>query len=221
MKILDIAVEKREKLGSANSRRYRRAGKVPCVLYGGGRDSVPLVSEEGEFTRVLGAHTALVRLTLGEVVQTALVRDVTWDTYGDRIEHVDLQRVHMEDEIELAVPLHFLGVPAGAAHGGVLHVIHPELMIHTRVDSIPEEIEYDISHMEVGDRIIASDLTYPPHVRPAVADDELVAHVKEPRVHVEPEPEAEPAEGEKPAEGEAGAAEGEAAAEGAEKASGE
>ena len=205
MKILDLPVETREKLGSANSRRYCRAGQIPSVLYGGKRDSVSLVFQAEDFDSILKAHTALVRLRLSdEVNQTALVRNVTWDTFGNHIQHVDLQRVAMEDEIQLAVPIHILGVPAGVAHGGVLHFAHREVQVHSRVDSIPSEIEIDVSQLDLGDRVTVGELDYPEHVRAALPADEPVVFVKEPKVAVVEEEAVEApepgAEGDEPAE---------------------
>ncbi|MHC4163598.1 MAG: 50S ribosomal protein L25, partial [Planctomycetota bacterium] len=90
MKILNLPVEKRDRLGSANARRYRRAGKVPCSLYGRGQDNVNLVANADDLQEVLKTHTALVRLELGEQEQTALLRSVDWDVFGEAVEHVDL-----------------------------------------------------------------------------------------------------------------------------------
>ena len=216
MKILDLPVEERVLLGSAASRRFCRAGKIPANLYGGGQDSVALVLEGAEFDSVLKAHSAIVRLTLGGNVQTAIVREVDWDTFGEFIRHVDLMRVELQDEISISVPVHFVGVPIGASHGGVLYVVHKEIALRCRVDSIPGEISYDVTELELDDRVTIADLSFPERVRPVLAADELVAHVKEPRVAIDPtleegEEGAEAVEGEAPAEGDA-PAEGEESA---------
>jgi large subunit ribosomal protein L25 len=215
MKILDLPVEKRETLGSAESRRHCRAGRIPSILYGAGRDNVPLVFDRKLFEQVLRAHTALVRLSLGDVRQTALVREITWDTFGEYIQHVDLQRVDMQDEIRLEIPAHFLGVPEGSAHGGVLQVVHKEVAVHSRVDSIPSEIEIDVNHLDVGDRVTAGQVQYPENVRAALPDDEPICFVSVPKVQeIEaPAEEGEVLEGEAAAEGEAPAEGGEPAGE--------
>ena len=117
MQILDLVVESRDKLGSANARRYCRAGQIPCNLYGGKSESIALVMAQQEFVNLTKAHSAIVRLTLGGKAQTAIVRDVTWDTFGEYVQHIDMMRVELDDEIRIEVPMHFVGVPAGAAHG--------------------------------------------------------------------------------------------------------
>lgn len=210
MQILDLKVEKREKLGSANSRRYCRDGKIPMILYGRGEGNVPLVCDAEDFGEVAKAHTAIVRLTVGDVAQTALIRDVAWDTFGDYVQHIDLVRVEAEDEVDIKVPIHYHGVPAGSAHGGALHVILPEMMLHCRVDSIPSELHVDVSHLEVDQGIKVGEIEYPENVRPSRPDSDLLVHCKEPRVAVDHAAEEEGAEGAEPAEG------GEAPAEGGE-----
>jgi large subunit ribosomal protein L25 len=208
MQILDLNVQKRERLGSAHSRRYCREGKIPCVLYGGKLESIPLVMEGEDFDAILKAHGAIVRLDLGGKRQTAVVRDVMWDTFGDYVQHIDLVRVELDEEIKIDVPMHFVGVPAGVSHGGVLQVIHQEVALLARVDSIPSEIVCDVSHLEVNDRVTVGDLTLPEHTRAAWPDNEPIAQLKEPRVAEEPTAEeAEAPEGE---EGEAPADAGEA-----------
>ncbi|MHC4960392.1 MAG: 50S ribosomal protein L25 [Planctomycetota bacterium] len=209
MQILDLPVEKRETLGSAASRRHCRAGQIPSVLYGAGRENVPLVFGHKAFEQVLKAHTALVQLKFGDVKQTALVREITWDTFGEFIQHVDLQRVDMSEEIRLEIPAHFLGVPAGTAHGGALQVIHKEVAVYSRVDSIPSEIEIDVNHLELGDRVTAGELNYPENVRAALEPDEPICFVKEPKIQEIEAPAVEGVEGEEPAEGEAAEGEGE------------
>lgn len=213
MKIVDIPVERREKLGSANSRRYRRAGQIPCCLYGRGKENVNLVTPALAFGNVLKAHTALVNLTLADGAQTALVRDVEWDVFGDYVVHVDFTRVEMADEVKIKVPVHFVGIPVGVGHGGVTEVVKSDVEVFSRVDSIPSEFKVDISGLDMHDSVYVEDLEYPENVRPSDTGKDLLVHVVEPKKVIEPEegetPEGEegaPAEG---AEGEAPAAEGE------------
>lgn len=194
----DLHVEMRDELGSAASRRYCRAGKIPCVLYGRGKDNVMLLIDHDEFLAFQKAHTAIVRLRLDEKEQTALVREVKWDVFGEFVQHVDLFRVELEDEVKITVPMTYVGVPEGAAHGGATQIVNPDLELLCRVDSIPSELRADITHLHVGDILRASDLEYPPHTRPARSEDTILVQCREPRkadeVHEdEMDAEAEPA----------------------------
>ncbi len=210
MEILDLPVEHRDKLGSANARRYRRAGHIPVILYGAGQDNVPLVVTAEKFADILAAHTLLIRLKLGDdVEQLALIREVSWDVFSEHVQHIDLTRVRMEDEVQVTVPIHLHGVPEGVAQGGVLEPVITDLEVYTRVDSIPGELVVDVTPLDVHQGIHVDELTYPEHVRPARGGRDLIVHcvrpkkIEEPVVDVE-EAAAAPVEGEEPkAEGDA------------------
>ena len=112
------------------------------------------------------------------------------------MQHIDLFRVELEDEVKITVPVAYVGVPEGAAHGGSTQIVNPDLELMCRVDSIPSELRADISHLQVGDFLKAGDLDYPPHTRPARPESTILVHCREPRkveaVHTdEPGDEAE------------------------------
>ncbi|MDH3592704.1 MAG: 50S ribosomal protein L25 [Planctomycetota bacterium] len=202
MKIIDLPVEKRTKTGSANSRRDRRAGLVPCVLYGGKQESVTLATTDLAMTHVLKAHSALVRLTLGEEnAQTALIRELRWSTFGDHIEHIDFMRVEMEDEVSVTVPVHLFGVPVGASEGGQTQAVKTDVELRSRVDSIPSELRLDISGLAIGDGIYVDEIEYPANTRPVRHAHDLIVHVVAPKkVEEEVVVEGEAVEGEAPDE---------------------
>lgn len=208
MKILDLNVELREKLGSAEARRHRRAGRVPCVLYGGPQDNVPLTTTSDDFAEILKGHTLLVRLHLGDQQQTALVRRVDWDTFGEYIEHIDFQRVEPHQEVSLAIPLHFAGTPVGTSEGGRFEREHDTLMVRGALQNMPSEIRVDITPLVVGASLRAGDVDLPEGLALACDESDLIAHVRIPRAAPAATEAAEaPAEGE---EGEAAAAPAEA-----------
>lgn len=197
MKIVDLPVQKREALGSAEARRLRRAGGIPCNLYGGNREAVNLSTTREAFAEVLKAHSAVVKLTDESIEQTALIREVAWNTFGDHVEHLDLVRVEMDEEVKIRVPLHFVGIPAGQAHGGTTHEVLKDLEVYSRVESIPSELRCDIAPLEIGEAIRVGEFEYPEGVRAAMADDELVVMIHAPKLVAEEPVEGE--EGEEPA----------------------
>ncbi len=199
MKIVDLPVEPREALGSAACRRLRRGGGIPIVLYGGGREGVNLSTTRDAFKEVFKAHTALVRLTSGDVTQTALVREVAWDTFGDYVEHLDLFRVEAGDEVRVRVPFHFVGVAEGVSFGGETHYALKDIQVTAPVRDIPSELRIDVSGMNIGDAIHIGEYEFPEGVRPSGHPDELIVQVKVPKVAVEPT--EEEGEGEETADG--------------------
>lgn len=182
MQILELPVEKRATLGSSAARRSRRASQIPCVLYGNRQDNVNLLTTYDAFEKVMKAHSRIVLLRLGDAEQTALIRQVTWDTYGEWIQHIDFVRIEMTDEVDLQIPLKFVGIPAGAGQGGVPEVLIADMPVRCRADSIPDEIRVDVSGVELNKGLHVRDLVFPANVKPAMKDmNALVFHVVEPR----------------------------------------
>ncbi|MGH7163609.1 MAG: 50S ribosomal protein L25 [Planctomycetota bacterium] len=204
MKILDLSVEKRESLGSAASRRVRRAWKIPCVLYGNKQAAVPLAASVDDFEKILKAHTRVVNLRLGDQTQTALVRQVYWHAYEEAVEHVDFVRIEMTDEVTVTVPMRYTGVPAGVPLGGVAEVVVGDLEVRCRADSIPDELRVEVSHLQIGQGVHLNEVSLPRELKPTRPPGTLLFHVVLPRKIEEAAPAA-------PAEGEAAPAEGAAA----------
>jgi large subunit ribosomal protein L25 len=206
MQILDLSVEKRDQFGSSNSRRYRREGRVPCMLYGNKQANVPLLARALDLGNVLKTHSALVRLKLGSEEQTALLREVKWDCLGEYVEHIDLVRVEMGDEVKIKVPVHVFGIPAGAGEGGEIQLVKAEVLVFSRVDSIPSEIRIDVSPLKLFEGVHVRDIAFPANVRAAGHETDLVVHCVPPRKVEEVAPaeaaavEGAPVEGAAPAE---------------------
>ena len=201
MKIIDLPVQKRELTGSAESRRIRRAGGIPVNLYGGSRPSVSLSTERVSFAQVLKAHSAIVRLKLADVEQTALVREVSWNVFGDHVEHLDLFRVELHDEVKVRIPVNFTGVPVGIAHGGQTRIVLQDLEVYCILEKMPSEFICDISELDVNGAVRIGDYEFPEGVRPTGHAADLIVQVKEPAAaKTEDEAEDEAAEGEEPAD---------------------
>ncbi|MFI5403768.1 MAG: 50S ribosomal protein L25, partial [Planctomycetota bacterium] len=195
MKILDLTVEKRDSFGTAKARRSRIGGQVPCMLYGGKQANVPLFAKTLDLGNVLKQHSALVRLKLGEQEQTALLREIKWDVMGEYVQHVDLVRVEMSDEVRIKVPVHCFGVPVGIGEGGELQIVKAEIDVFSRVDSIPNEIRVDVSALKLFDGVHIREVIFPPNVRAAGHETDLVVHVVPPRKVEEAVPAEAAAEG--------------------------
>ncbi len=180
MKIIDLPVQKREVTGSAESRRIRRAGGIPVNLYGGDRPSVSLMTERDSFAQVLKAHSAIVRLKLADIEQTALVREVSWNVFGEHVEHLDLFRVELDDEVKVRIPIQFSGVPVGVSHGGRTQFVIQDLEVYCILKDMPSELVCDISELEVHGTIRIGDYAFPEGMRPTGHENDLIVQVKEP-----------------------------------------
>jgi large subunit ribosomal protein L25 len=225
---LELTLDAREALGKA-SKRLRREGLVPGVVYGKGQDSTPVQVEAKTFETLYRAagRTSVVKLRLPGTSRatSGVIKDVQRHPLSGRAVHVDYFLVNLKQEMEVDVPLVFTGeAPAVEETGGTL--LHNLSSVHVKAlpNDIPHEIEVNVSTLVSLDVAIhVKDLNLNRDLVTVLTDpDTLVATVVPPRVEIEEEPvpaEGEELEGEavEGVEGAEGApAEGEAPAEGAE-----
>ena len=177
--ITTITAELREDVGKGASRRLRREGKVPAVIYGGERDAVALTLEleellhqadnESFFSSVLEIHVGKKK------TQQAVVRDLHRHPYKPIIMHVDFMRVSATEAIRISVPVHFdgeEGSPAGRASGVVIQHQMTEIEISALPKNLPEFIAVDLSKLEPGAAVMLSDIELPEGVTiPALEGD--------------------------------------------------
>ena len=214
-----LIVKTREHLGSSETRRLRRQGLVPGVLYGAG-EPVSICIEERELRRALtgaaGLHSILdVEIDGTGKAHASILKDYQVDKVRGGVTHVDLHEVRLDQPITASVSVHLTGgdEAPGVREGGVLSQPLREIQISALPLEVPEHIDLDVSHMATGDTLRISDIDVGDTVTLLDDPETVVATVTAPTREVEPEEEA--AEGEE-AEGEA--AEGEAAPEGGEAA---
>jgi large subunit ribosomal protein L25 len=218
-----LVVAHRELTGSKDSRRLRRQGLVPGVLYGSG-EPVAIAVAERELRRALtgsaGLHSILdVEIDGHGKTHASILKEYQVDKIRGHITHVDLQEVRLDRPIHASVSVHLVGGEdaPGVREGGVLSQPLRELNVEALPLEVPEHLDLDVSHMEVGGTLRIADVVVPDGVTLLDDPETVVATVTAPTREVEPEVEeveGEAAEGEAP-EGEApeGEGEGEAAAE--------
>jgi large subunit ribosomal protein L25 len=219
---IKLMVKERESRGSADSRRLRKQGFIPGVLYGKGKGSYAIFVPERDLRRVLtgagGLHAILDVVLEGQATTHAsILKDYQQDPIRGHISHIDLQEVRLDQPIQASVTVQLIGEPAGVKEGGVLSQVQREINVEALPMEIPEHIDLDVTGMAIGDTLRLADLAPIEGVTYLDEPEETVlASVGLPAREVEPEPE-EPVEGEELAEGEEapegaeGAAEGEAA----------
>jgi large subunit ribosomal protein L25 len=215
-----LQVKERERRGSADARRLRRAGFIPGVLYGNGKKPYAICIPERDLRRVLtgdaGLHAILDVVLEGQkTTHASILKDYQQDPIRGHISHVDLQEVRLDQPIQASVTVQLVGEPAGAKEGGVLSQVQREINVEALPMEIPDHIDLDVSGMAIGDTLRLADL--PPMQGVTYLDDPeetVLATVGLPTKIEEPEPE-EVEEGEELPEGEV--PEGEAAPEGAEQ----
>jgi large subunit ribosomal protein L25 len=211
-----LPVTERTLLGSAESRRLRRQGLVPGVLYGRS-EPIAICIGERELRAALstgaGSHAVLDVAIDGGREHSAILKEYQRDKVRGTIVHVDLQEIRLDQKIHSAVAVTLVGESVGVKEGGVLSQVVNEVNVEGLPLEIPQHLEVDVSEMHIGDSLRLAELQVPDTI--TLLDDlesTVLATVTVPTRVEEPEVEAE--EGEEAAEGE----EAEAAAEGAEPA---
>jgi large subunit ribosomal protein L25 len=205
-----LNAEPRESSHSRATRRLRREGRVPGVLYGLGADPQPFSVDARELRHALAGHSAVLDVGLDGKSTSAILKDTQLDPVRGDILHVDLLRVDLNKPIESPVALHLIGIEdaPGVKEGGILEQVTRELTVEALPNDIPEYIEHDVSHMEMLGTELLSAVKAPAGV--TFKDDleeTVIASVSPPRVEEEPEEIEEETgvvgEGEGEAEGEA------------------
>lgn len=152
-----LTAKRREATGSRASMKLRAEGLVPAVLYGHKEDPVTLSIGAKQLRKAL-AHKAKVVQLEGDVQEQALVQELQWDTFHRHLLHIDLLRVSKGEKVQVSVPIEIKGEPAGAKEGGVLTVINDHVDIEAAPANLPEVLHIDVSAMEIGGTMTASEI---------------------------------------------------------------
>lgn len=209
-----LEVKERERVGSRESRRMRREGLVPGVLYGRSEPHSIAIPER-ELRRALtseGGLNAILDVVLEgqKTTHPSILKQYQQDPLKGRLIHIDLQEVRLDVKIHATVPIHLVGGDdaPGVREGGVLSQVTRDVNVEALPMEIPEHIDLDVSGMQMNDTLRLADLEATEGV--TLLDDPegtVLATVTMPTREVEPEPtEEELAEGEEAAEGEEGEA---------------
>lgn len=206
-----VKAEIREERGKNASRRLRREGKLPVIVYGGEADSASITVDLSDLAAILrsdrGANTVFELDIEGEEPSEVMFQDRQIDPIIGRLLHADLRRIKRGEKIEVTVPVELIGDPVGAEEGGVLTQQMREINVFCRPSKIPDSIEVDVSELEMNEAVHISDLKVDEDIVINEDPEAIVAQVvfvKEPELEPTPEEELEEPElvGEEGEEGE-------------------
>ncbi len=190
----ELLVQIREEHGKRRNRRMRKSGSIPAVLYGHGEKSVSLSMAADAFGSLLRHGARMVALT-GAVQESALIREVQWDTWGGEVLHVDFTRVSAHEKVEVRVGVTLRGEAPGTHAGGIVEQILHEIHLLCPAAEVPEKIEVRVNALNVGSSISVADLVLPSGATALTGADEIVVHCVVP-AEVPEEEVAEGGEGE-------------------------
>lgn len=203
--------------GKGGARQVRREGFVPAVVYGA-KDPIAVKVPERETSRMLQRlHGSSQLVTLRFSAEDGgnrqvLVKEVQTTPVGGALLHIDFNEISADHKVRVTVELRAVGTPEGVKLGGTQQTVMYEIPIECLPGQLPDAIEVDVSHMQIGDAIHIGDLSFPEGVRPLAEDDAAVivisGQMKEEEEEVEAVEGEEGEEAEAAAEGEEGEAEG-------------
>lgn len=186
--VLVLAAGNRDR--SESVRRLRRDGRIPAILYGHGVESSPISLSTLEFSRVYrsaGENTLVSLQMAGSAPVNVLIHDVQFDPISGEFIHADFYQVRMDEKVETAVPLTFVGEsPAVRELGGVLVKSLDEIEVSCLPANIPHAIEVPLSALATfDDQIRVSDIAVPSGVDVLSEADTVIALVDRPRTEEE------------------------------------
>ena len=195
-----LVVEARTSTGKGAARRLRAQGRIPAILYGRGRESLPLALDPRALERILraGGANTLLDLTIEghpEIKDTvALVKELQRDPLRNTIVHADLYAVDLNRTVRVEVPVHLVGKARGLEFGGILEHTLREIELECLPRAIPDFIEVDVTALEVGDVLHARDIQLPEGVTMVTDPEQAVVAVALPQAESAGEAAAAPAE---------------------------
>ena len=175
----NIEVQSRSGVGSRAVARLRGQGLIPAVLYGHGEANVCLAVKREALDGLIKHGPKLVNLT-GAAKDTAILREVQWDTYATEILHVDFARVSASEMVTITLPVELHGEAPGLNEGGQLRFATHELTIACPAVRIPESIRVTISQLGLGQAIHAGEVTLPEGAKMITPNEVVVVTVFKP-----------------------------------------
>jgi large subunit ribosomal protein L25 len=164
---IEFNASKRDEQGTGASRRLRRAGKLPGIIYGAGQDATPITLDHNELYHLMrkeAFHASVLSVVVDGAKQTVVLRDAQWHPFKPQVLHIDFQRVAADQKMHLKVPLHFVNgdiSPAVKLGGGMISHIINEVDIACLPKDLPEFIEVDLKDLQADDSIHVSGLKLP------------------------------------------------------------
>lgn len=192
-----VGADSRHDQGKGASRRLRRAGKVPAVLYGGKGEPRSITLDHQQLLTLIEKeqfYSSIISVNVDKESHAAIVRDVQMHPARNAVVHIDLQRVVESEKLKILLPIHFKNEavsPGVKLQGGIVSHLMQDVEISCLPKDLPEFLELDLSGMNLNDTLHLGDIKLPEGVSiPELAHrNPIVVSVHSPRA-AEPEPEA-------------------------------
>jgi len=183
-----VEADKRNESGKGSARTLRRAGIIPAIVYSEG-NSTPIQLNTKIMTKLLmsgSAEHALITIALDGSDHPVIIKDFQMDPVSDELLHIDFKEVSLKEKLTVTVALSIVKQPIGVKLGGILQKVLREIEVECLPTNIPDTIEIDASHIDVGGNLHVSDLTVGEGVKILTDPKGLILSVKSPAIEAEP-----------------------------------
>jgi large subunit ribosomal protein L25 len=160
-----LTAEIREGVGKEKAKKLRTKGLIPAIFYGPRSQTIPLVIDYKELTKVLqteAGENVLIDLDIRKGAQSdrkvVMVKDIQIDPLQRIALHTDFYEVAMDEMVTVEVPVHLIGKPEGTKMGGILDQVRRMIQIQCLPGEIPKSIDIDVSPLKIGDSIHIQDI---------------------------------------------------------------
>ncbi len=183
----------RDNVGSNGSKKVRQQNKIPAIVYGNGKNPQPISLDVTDLRLAISKSSFINKiydLSIDKSKTRVIVQDISQNPITDRLEHVDFLRVNDDTKVTIEVPVKFINEPLspGLKRGGVLNVVRYTVEVVCPVKSIPENFEFNLEGLEIGDSIHISHTKMDEEVKPTITDrDFTVASILAPSALVSAE----------------------------------
>jgi len=163
-KDFDLIAELRDGAGTSNSRRLRRSGMVPAVIYGAGRENLSLIIDHNHLLQKLASEsflTSILSIKIQDKEESVLIKDIQVHPHKRQVMHLDMQRVIADQILRVNVPIHFLNgdsAPGVKLEGGTVSALMNEVEVSCLPKDLPERLEVDVAAMELDELLYLSDI---------------------------------------------------------------
>ena len=205
----NLIAEMRDDQGKGASRRLRRQGKVPAIIYGAGREPRSLMFDHNKVIQQLedpSFYSSILNIKVGDKSRAAIVKDIQRHPAKRRILHIDLQRIVEDEKIKMQIPIHYLGEEEAVGvklGGGTVSKLMTELEITCLPKDLPEFLEVDISELELDQMLNVSDINLPEGTEISellIEQNPAIVSIQEIKEIIEEDIEGEDTEGESEAD---------------------
>ncbi len=161
-----MTAEARTDVGKGASRRLRRTGKIPAIIYGGNKEPQAITLAHHlmlQHTEKEAFYTAILDINIDGKVEKAVIKDILWHPYKPLLQHMDFMRVDENSLVKVNIPVHVINakIAPGVKAGGVASTLLTSIEVSCPAGSLPEYLEVDIANLGVGESVHLSEISLP------------------------------------------------------------